>query len=105
MSKRVNIIEFEAKLDSLTDPIKLKADIEFFPSESFYKISNFRTLDKKTGSVLPTMEIKQKDGKWVLADSEKESYLSQLVGNAIKNSISKIMKTVEENGNYYQTNI
>src|SRR5580692_4415515 len=99
MPKRVNIIEFEAQIDSLTEPIKLVADIEFLPSDSFYRISNFRTINQKKGSVLPTMDIKQKDGKWVHADSEKESYLSIQAGNAIKNSINKIMKTVEESGN------
>ena len=76
-------IEFDIQLEKTPIMLHLSAEAELHHSTPYYVISNFRTAQQKEGTILPTMKIKKKNGKWVHLDTEQTTHLSEVVGKAI----------------------
>jgi hypothetical protein len=76
-------IAFDFPLESSHLSISVTADVEVHHSVTHYIVKNFRTGLKHDHSVLPDITIKKLNGH---TDSEKETRLSSVVGNAIDHS-------------------
>jgi hypothetical protein len=76
-------IAFDFPLESTSHSIAVTADVEVHHSVTYYAVKNFRAGVKHDHVVLPDIAIKKLKGRWVHTDSEKETHLSVLVGNAI----------------------
>jgi hypothetical protein len=76
-------IAFDFPLESTSHSIAVTADVEVHHSVTYYAVKNFRAGVKQDHAVLPDIAIKKLKGRWVHTDSEKETHLSVLVGNAI----------------------
>jgi hypothetical protein len=76
-------IDFVFPLESSHLSISVTADVEVHHSVTHYLVRNFRAGLKHDHPVLPDIAIKKLNGRWVHMDSEKETQLSILVGNAI----------------------
>jgi len=74
-------IEFCYTLDGTSKQIHLCAQAEASSKVSFI-IRNIKT--SSGHQVLPDQRIKKIKGLWVHTDSEKETYLSQAIGNGIE---------------------
>jgi len=85
-------IKFDFPLDHSSYTIALKANVQFHPLESYYRVDSFlfeeTDQSKSLSSLLPGIEIKyiktDKKGIWVHKDSERESSLSSAIGKAIE---------------------
>jgi hypothetical protein len=62
--------------------LHLKGTIESYV-DGVFTIINIRRLEQTTGSLLPPIRIKKKEGQWVHIDSDKETDLSVAIGHAI----------------------
>jgi hypothetical protein len=62
--------------------LHLKGTIEGYV-DGVFTITNIRRLEQNTGSLLPPIRIKKKEGQWVHTDSDKETDLSVAIGHAI----------------------
>ncbi|MDP4218455.1 MAG: hypothetical protein Q8927_19830 [Bacteroidota bacterium] len=82
MVKQTFSISFEFLLER-SILIHLMADVELCNSEPYYLITHFRTQGLRGDTMLPTLKIKRKEGRWVHLDTEKESHLSEAVGAGI----------------------
>jgi hypothetical protein len=76
-------IAFDFPLESTGHSIAVTADVEVHHSLTYYTVKSFRAGVKHDHAVLPDIAIKRLRGRWVHTDSEKETRLSVLVGNAI----------------------
>jgi hypothetical protein len=79
-------IDFVFPLESSQLNIPVTADVEVHHSVTHYLVKNFRAGLKRDHRVLPDIAIKKLNGRWVHTDSEKETHLSNVVGNAIDHS-------------------
>jgi hypothetical protein len=84
------VIHFDVPIENSTVVVHLTAVVTLDDSSPYYVvdnfqyrvISNFRTVHRDRG-LLPILKITRKHGRWVHFDSEKETYLSGVVGKAI----------------------
>jgi hypothetical protein len=76
-------IEFDIQLEKTPVFLHLTAQVELHHSTPYYLVSEFRTANQKEGSVLPSLKIRKKQGKWVHLDTGKPTNLSEVVGKAI----------------------
>jgi hypothetical protein len=76
-------IAFDFPLESGNQSIAVTADVDVHHSVTYYIVKNFRTASTLGRQVLPDITIKKLGGRWVHIDSEKESHLSVMVGDAI----------------------
>jgi hypothetical protein len=79
-------IDFVFPLESSHLSISVTADVEVHHSVTHYIVKNFRAGLKRDHPVLPDIAIKKLNGRWVHIDSEKETCLSSVVGDAIDHS-------------------
>lgn len=79
-------IEFCYNLDGTSKQIHLFAQAEANSKGSFI-VRNIKT--SGGNQILPDQRIKKIKGLWVHTDSEKESYLSQVIGNGIEAKLQK----------------
>jgi hypothetical protein len=77
-------IAFNFQVDDSKLIVPLIAEVEIHHSQTYYIIKNIRKRTGRTGSILPDLTIKKKNGLWVHTDSEKESFLSVRVGKSIE---------------------
>ena len=90
-------IKFDFPLAHSDQTIKIRATASLHHSEPYYVVEDFHFAGSKTGtnqlSILPAQEIKEvKKGKtrtWVHRDSERESLLSQALGDAIQQKLKQ----------------
>jgi hypothetical protein len=66
--------------------ISVTADVEVHHSVTHYIVKNFRVGLKQDHPVLTDIAIKKLHDRWVHMNSEKETSLSGLAGNAIDHS-------------------
>jgi len=83
MKQNSYFIEFDIQLEKTPVFLHLSAQVELHHSTPYYVVSDFRTAYQKEGSVLPTLKIRKKQGKWVHLDTGKPTNLSEVVGKAI----------------------
>jgi len=77
-------IAFNFQVEDSKLIVPLMAEVEVHHSETYYVIKNIKVGAGRKGSVLPDLTIKNKNGRWVHLDSEKESLLSIRIGKSIE---------------------
>jgi len=92
MSTEPIVISFPFKLEQTAFVLLVSADVSWQPGSQQYLVEHLRTATGRY--VLPDCHLKKIEGKWVHADSERESNLSAAVGQAydaveVENAISK----------------
>ena len=92
MAQLPYIIEFDVPIDNSDIIVHLKADVEI-NLKSHFTVSNFRTKQHET--VLPTLVLKYKNGKWVHIDTEQETNLGKIVGKSIEKLLIPICEAVD----------
>lgn len=79
--------QFSIAFDFVADhghlTIRLAAEVELHHSQVYYLVKNFHSPSRAGTPVLPDIRIKKLQGRWVHADSEKETDLSEAVGRAV----------------------
>jgi hypothetical protein len=83
MVKQKFTIAFDYQLENSPVHLPLEAEVEQHHSETWYLVKGLRVANRPGGTVLPDMQIRRMNGKWVHKDSEKETNLSVIAGDAI----------------------
>jgi hypothetical protein len=61
----------------------LKAEVECM-IPGIYTITNIRAESQDEGSLLPPIQLKNENGRWIFLDNGQESNLSATIGRAIE---------------------
>jgi hypothetical protein len=80
MSTEPIAISFPLQLEQTAFVLLVSADVIWQPGSQQYLVGHLRTATGR--NVLPDCHLKKIEGKWVHADSERESNLSAAVGQA-----------------------
>jgi hypothetical protein len=80
MSTKPIAISFPFQLEQTTFVLLVSADVSWQPGSQQYLVEHLRTATGR--NVLPDCHLKKIEGKWVHADSERESNLSAAIGKA-----------------------
>jgi hypothetical protein len=83
MIKQKFAITFNYRLENSSANLPLVADVEQHHSEAWYLITGLKVANRPGGAVLPDIKIRKLNGIWVHRDSEKETNLSVIAGDAI----------------------
>jgi hypothetical protein len=83
MIRKSFVIAFDYQLESSSVRLPLIADVEQHHSETWYLVKGLKMAGRPGGAVLPDMKIRRLNGKWVHRDSDKETNLSVIAGEAI----------------------
>jgi hypothetical protein len=83
MSENLHTITFSFYLGTIEVMLNGRVDVI---AKGTYIVKEIRTARNGTGSVLPPVIIKRKNGVWVHVDSEKETEWSLAIGKAIDGS-------------------
>ena len=83
LHRMVATIQFNFSLDKGPLEVLLEADVQHDDMGVFYRVKNFRMPANSSISILPEIQIKKTDGRWVHSDSGWQTELSKAVGLAI----------------------
>ena len=77
-------IAFDYQMEGSRLSVPLTAEVEVHRSKTHYVIKNFKAGSRPQSSILPTLVLRKKKGRWVHVDSGQESQLSTVVGESIE---------------------
>jgi hypothetical protein len=88
MIKKSFIVYFEFPYPSKNGHLDMSADIEQHHSQTYYVVDNFRIVPRNSdGPVLPSISIRKLGDAWLHTETNKETQLSRIVGEAIDKAI------------------
>ncbi len=88
-------ISFKYEIIPASLHVPLSADIEMIGSDTCL-VQNIRRVNMQESSLLPVLKLKRSGDYWVHMDSEKESNISKVVGEAIDLYLEQLPKRRDE---------